>query len=1070
MKSLCGCCQGLDRLTPVAIFNRPGLDALLYRAGTHGSFLETMKARLSSSEFPKLVGLTTRDGGDGSLALLDAWATVAGVLTFYQERIANEGYLRTATERRSILELARLIGYRLRPGLSASVYLAYTLEPTQETTIIEPGNKAQSIPGPNELPQVFETAEKFSAHSRLNLIKPRMTEPHLFSSISATEGKLMIALQGLSSNLRINDMLAIEFTGLNTGMSITEPYQVTSVTPDGAPNQTLLAVNFRGTAKSSDTSSGPSRVTNLIATLGKYSDVAAFGLSDTSKIVKRITALTAAFQAQLSSATEESLTKELTPLLAQLTKEYARSSNLGHDKIASWLSGLKGELESTPTAFISGAPSELNFAQATGQPAGLKPCVELFSPFKQAPSLQPMNEARLARNASDIYFGCSEFVAQLYGALQPQTVPYVKAALSNSAPVTVSVLSSKTVGAVELTGVQVLRRKAFLAGHSFPAIFVQSAATNAVTAPVSLPTHEQYIGAIGASVAVALNLLALDAEYDQIQPGDKIVVSRPRFRDNNTVDGSVVSVHTVDAASSKLLFFGSVSLQVTVLTLNPAWLPAGEGNFAMKSTALVRGTTVHLQGEKLAHLERPIQAAIGPTIQDPTPLIELDGYYPSLEPGRWVILSGELVTEKTKTGVRVSELLMVASVRHEAKTLWSTELLEVRGEKRHTFIRPAVPPKYQYQRDTVIIYGNVVRATHGETRAEVLGSGDGSRTLQEFRLRQNPLTYLAAPTPSGAASTLEVRVNDILWPEAGNLLALGRNDRGYVTKTDDDGVTAIVFGNGERGTRLPTGSENIKAAFRSGIGAPGNVKIGQIKLPLTKPAGVKGVINPLPATGGADRESRNQAQRNTPIATLALDRLVSVKDYADFARTFAGIAKADARALSDGTRQIVHLTIAGAGNIPIDFTSDLYRNLVEALKRHGDPFQPFQVELFERMLLVISGKVRLLPGHLWEKTKPKIRAALLDRFGFENRELGQDVPAGEVLSAIQAVPGVDYVDLDTLDSIDESKLGKPTLSNLPRVNAEFARFDKSKGKILPAQLLFLSAEAVETLILEEIPG
>ncbi len=36
-------------------------------------------------------------------------AALADVLTFYQERIANEGYLRTATERRSILELAREI-------------------------------------------------------------------------------------------------------------------------------------------------------------------------------------------------------------------------------------------------------------------------------------------------------------------------------------------------------------------------------------------------------------------------------------------------------------------------------------------------------------------------------------------------------------------------------------------------------------------------------------------------------------------------------------------------------------------------------------------------------------------------------------------------------------------------------------------------------------------------------------------------------------------------------------------------------------------------------------------------
>ena len=60
------------------------------------------------------------------MALFDAWATIGDVLTFYQERIANEGYLRTATERRSVLELARLVGYQPRPGVAASVHLAYT--------------------------------------------------------------------------------------------------------------------------------------------------------------------------------------------------------------------------------------------------------------------------------------------------------------------------------------------------------------------------------------------------------------------------------------------------------------------------------------------------------------------------------------------------------------------------------------------------------------------------------------------------------------------------------------------------------------------------------------------------------------------------------------------------------------------------------------------------------------------------------------------------------------------------------------------------------------------------------
>src|SRR5262249_9445975 len=159
----CGCYAGVEPLRPLPVANRPGLDAIAYRVGSHATFLETMKARLSGlciggdedcrkgeGDYP-LRKLTTREANDPAIAMLDAWATVADVLTFYQERIANEGYLRTATERRSILELARLVGYRLRPGVAANVYLALTLEDGHDV-VIEPFQlRAQSVPGPGEL-------------------------------------------------------------------------------------------------------------------------------------------------------------------------------------------------------------------------------------------------------------------------------------------------------------------------------------------------------------------------------------------------------------------------------------------------------------------------------------------------------------------------------------------------------------------------------------------------------------------------------------------------------------------------------------------------------------------------------------------------------------------------------------------------------------------------------------------------------------------------------------------------------------------------------------------------------
>src|SRR5258705_11069043 len=125
-----------------------------------------MLAALSDSTLLALHALRTRESDDFSIALLDGWATVADVLTFYQERIANESYLRTATERQSLLQLARLIGYELRPGVAAGTYLAFKLDdapgsPGQST--IDVGAKVQSVPGPGEKSQTFETKKAVQA-------------------------------------------------------------------------------------------------------------------------------------------------------------------------------------------------------------------------------------------------------------------------------------------------------------------------------------------------------------------------------------------------------------------------------------------------------------------------------------------------------------------------------------------------------------------------------------------------------------------------------------------------------------------------------------------------------------------------------------------------------------------------------------------------------------------------------------------------------------------------------------------------------------------------------------------
>jgi hypothetical protein len=144
----CGCSVKRAGLTPASKEQRPGLSSLAYRVGTHGRFKEAMAADIS--HYPELRGLSTRDDNDPTIALTDACAAMLDVLTFYQERIINEGYLRTATERRSVLELALAIGYELNPGVAASALLAFIVEDSPGApghTIVDKGTRVQSLPG-----------------------------------------------------------------------------------------------------------------------------------------------------------------------------------------------------------------------------------------------------------------------------------------------------------------------------------------------------------------------------------------------------------------------------------------------------------------------------------------------------------------------------------------------------------------------------------------------------------------------------------------------------------------------------------------------------------------------------------------------------------------------------------------------------------------------------------------------------------------------------------------------------------------------------------------------------------
>jgi hypothetical protein len=129
-------------------------------------------------------------------------------------------------------------------------------------------------------------------------------------------------------------------------------------------------------------------------------------------------------------------------------------------------------------------------------------------------------------------------------------------------------------------------------------------------------------------------------------------------------------------------------------------------------------------------------------------------------------------------------------------------------------------------------------------------------------------------------------------------------------------------------------------------------------------------------------------------------------------------------------------------------------------------------------LILMAASVGLLPDYDWEDVAPKVRAAILARFAFNARALGQTAFLSEAIAAAQQVEGVNYVNVTKFDGVPEN-ITAGELATLGRslrlrqyVAAELARVDfqaepGSSARILPAELVFMTPDIPDTLILTQ---
>jgi predicted phage baseplate assembly protein len=334
-------------------------------------------------------------------------------------------------------------------------------------------------------------------------------------------------------------------------------------------------------------------------------------------------------------------------------------------------------------------------------------------------------------------------------------------------------------------------------------------------------------------------------------------------------------------------------------------------------------------------------------------------------------------------------------------------------------------------------------------------------------LKRRPLTYVASDTAEGVVDVLNVYVNGVQWHEVASVYAQSGESRVYTVERDVMGNASVTFGDGEHGAAVPSGSENVTATYRVGLGRAGNVPANSLTLLPRSPAGVQSVTNPIAATAGVPRESVHRMRQHVPATVRGLARIISLSDYEDFARQFIGIGKAKAYHLRDGQVELVHITIAGVGGAPVGPDSDLYQRLLREIDAcRAQPFPPVDVGTCTRRYFKLGAEVSIIPEHYHRRQAilDQLCEILLREYSFAHRQFGQSVARSEVISTIQRVPGVLAVKMTAFqftDSANTEEKDEPVSWNLP---ANPAQLD---GEIVhPAEFILLASCDLKL----EVPG
>ncbi len=915
----CTCCKGTGAVTPALRDNPPGLGTVTYRTGTWGGFKQAMLARLSSAEYPALGGLRTRADDDFTIALLDATSVMLDVLTFYQERLVNESFLRTAGQLGSLTQISRLIGYQPSPGVAATTYVAFTVRGAAGQAApalnaapitIPAGTQMQSVPAQGQSPQTFETAVDLSAKADWSALPIQTGQPWVSPSVSNAKS---MYLAGTATQLQAGD--ALLFLGVDRE-SWTWNANASLMPPNTWDVVTLTQVR--------------------VDALRKLTYVA----WDTVLLHENAVPSTASVTTSVFAFRQ-------------------RATLFGHNA-------------PNPNLFVNAATGAPLFKNLISTTNGANWQWNAF----QIPSATQIDlDASYPRIVAGSWFALLDSGLDAMGVLRTYAQLF-RVARAHATTMSAFALSSK------VTELQ----------PDFPDPSIS-------TAVAGVP----YVSVLGDLAGFNLASTEVLAQSDLLSVGLQ-PLSYPLYGtlldlQDLRPDVTTLAAVAVVGKRQKLAVPGGS----TSLTFNPG---DGSGSVLLKPGDVVTITT--------------------------PPDVNPDGSFPD-----WTSPGGRMTLNVQDSGGRagtvsaaLNELTMIAAASSDpnvSEYALVASIVPVTQPYPHTRIQLASPLVNCYDRGATTCNANVVLATQGASTTELLGSGQAATLNQIFTLKQAPLTYVPAITPTGRQSTLQIRVNGVSWTEVSSLMGQAPAARVFATQNQPDGSARVLFGDGVEGGLLPTGQNNIVARYRTGLGSAGNVAANTLTTLIDRPLGVVSVTNPSAATGGQDAQTVTDLRASAPRSVLTLGRAVSLTDYESFATTFAGIAKASAVWIASGSKRGLFLTVAGVGGAALPPTSPTLTKLVASLQSFGNPLLPITVQSFLPTLFGLSADLCYDPAYDAATVKAQVLGSLGQTYSFANRGFGQQVTSDELASVMQAVPGVLAVNVTSLNIGETRVQARPPL-------------------------------------------